>query len=102
MLLDKLKPPVKLIHPDLRTIEIVDNINYLRYQTQLGVKEQSLLNCFIEDNCNNYYRIVEIIDKGRKSSYWKFTYFNPMKKIELKFSLIEDKLLLNKLRAIKS
>lgn len=98
MLLNNLELPTKLIYPDLNTFEIIDNIDYLKYQTQLGVKEQSLLNCIIKDNENNYYRITTIVDKGNKGPWWKFEFFNPMKKVELKFSLIEDETVLNKLR----
>lgn len=101
MLLNNLHLPAKLIHPDLETVEIIDNIDYLRYQTQLGIKEQALLHCIIKDNENNYHRIVEIVDKGPKGPWWKFEFFNPMNKVELKFLLVEDELILNKLKRIE-
>ncbi len=95
--INKLKLPVRLIHPDMDTIELVDNIDYLNYQTRLGVMEKSLLNCFI-DNDGKFYEIVEMIEKGKKGPWWRFDFFNPMMKIELKFSLVEDNFVLEKLK----
>ena len=99
MLLKNLKLPIKLIHSDLKTVEIIDNIDYLKYQTKLGVKEDALLNCIIKDH-NNYYEIIEIIDHGEKGPWWKFEYFNPMKKVELKFEKIENKSIIKKIKEL--
>lgn len=77
---------------------VIDNFDYLNYQTNLGIKENALLNCILENNENNYYRIIEILDKGKKGPWWKFEFFNPMKKVELKFMLIEDELILNQIK----
>lgn len=100
ILLDEIKfiVPFKLIHPNLKTIEIITNINYLNYQTTLGVKEQSLIGCIVEDIFNkNYYKISEVIVLGKKNPWWKFDYFNPMLKVNLNLDKIEDEDVLQKL-----
>jgi hypothetical protein len=93
-----LTTPFKLIHPDLTSIEIVTDLNYLNYQTTLGVKDKSLENCIIEDVSNNqFYKIIDIIVLGKKNPWWMFEFFNPILKVNLVFEKIEDSLCLKKL-----
>jgi hypothetical protein len=96
-----LTTPFKLIHPDLTSIEIVTDLNYLNYQTTQGIKEKSLENCIIEDVSNNqFYKIIDIIVLGRKNPWWIFEFFNPLLKVNLVFEKIEDSLCLKKLHKL--
>ena len=90
--------PFKLIHQDLLSIEVVTDINYLNYQTTLGVKEKSLLNCIIEDLSNKqYYQIIDIFILEKRNPWWLFEFFNPMLKVNLILEKVEDSFLLKEL-----
>ena len=93
--------PFKLIHQDLLSIEVVTDINYLNYQTTLGVKEKSLLNCIIEDLSNKqYYQIIDIFILEKRNPWWVFEFFNPMLKVNLILEKVEDSFLLKELLLI--
>jgi hypothetical protein len=92
--------PFKLIHPNLKTIEVITDINYLNLQSSLNVKNQSLRGCVVEDIYHNYYVIYEIVVLGKKNSWWKFEYFNPMLKVKLNLVKVEEVDILQKLNKL--
>lgn len=99
MLLNESKLPIILIHPDFTIFETIDNIDYLTHQTKLGLQNNALLNCYITDNKKiDYYKIIEIIELENKWPWWRFESFNPLIKIKLIFSKVENRNVLQKLK----
>lgn len=82
--------PIWLVHGDLSHVEKIELPHQLYNITLLSVKKESMIGCFIVKNNFKIDKIEEVIDLGNKNSIWMFEFFNPLRKIQYKTSIVSN------------
>lgn len=88
--------PIWLVNSEMSSCEKVYRLEHLEKVPYLVIKEHSLTNAFLVD-FNRIYQIIFVKDLGNVNSKWKFEFFNPMRKIEIKLEIISNKEITEKL-----
>ena len=102
MKLENLVKPIWLINKDFKRKEEVHHLHYLDVATKLSLKENALEGCFLIDANNQIGQIKSVADVGSFNPWWRFEFFNPMRKIDLVIEEITDKKTKEKIISIKN
>lgn len=72
---EDLHQPIWLLSNDLKRKDAITYMHYIQVTTKLGVKEKSLVGCYLIDGTNRAYKIIDLIDLGNYNKIWKLDFF---------------------------